>query len=161
MAEELLDRVRREIRERRDQARAAYEESNRLQAALAALDAGLAAERRAQRRSADGPPRRRGAGRAPRGQNRAQLLEAIADRPGATAAELAHIAGITRPTTASTLGKLVATGELERVPLPGGRVGFKMANTPSSRKDQESADVVATPHPEESIDAGETAGDLQ
>src|SRR4051794_31410277 len=148
MAEELLDRIRREIRKRRDQARAAYDESRRLEAALAALDAGRAEAPPAQRRSADGPSRRRRARRAPRGQNRARLLEAIADRPGATATELAQVAGIARPTTASTLGKLVATGELERVALPGGRVGFTTAGTRQS-DDEESADVAATPDPKD------------
>jgi hypothetical protein len=39
MAEELLERVLREIRERRQAAQAAYDESRRLERALAALDA--------------------------------------------------------------------------------------------------------------------------
>jgi hypothetical protein len=40
MAEQLLERVVREIRERMNQSRAAHEESRRLEAALAARDRG-------------------------------------------------------------------------------------------------------------------------
>ena len=70
---------------------------------------------------------RAGATRTPRGENRRRLLEAVADRPGATAGQLAGVTGIARATATSTLAKLVAAGELQRTELPAGGVGFKVA----------------------------------
>ena len=128
MAEQLVDRVLREIRERMSASRAAVEESRRLEAALAALDRSRDSERpsaapsRRTRRVKESTAKR-----APRGQNLRQIREAIAERPGATAGEIASATGIARPTVASTLGKLVRDGELERTELPGGAVGFRAA----------------------------------
>ena len=125
VARDLLDRIIREIRERMDESRGAYEESRRLQAALAALGSGADSKQRAalpkpQKRR---PPRR--ASRAPRGENLRGIRAAIEERPGASAGEVASATGIARPTVATTLGKLVRDGELERCELPGGRVGFR------------------------------------
>ena len=63
--------------------------------------------------------------RAPRGENVRKVREAIAERPGATAGEVAAATGIGRATAATTLGKLARDGELERTTLPSGRVGFR------------------------------------
>src|SRR5215208_2327293 len=82
--EQLLDRVLREIRERLDESRSAYEESQRLEAALAvlgsrALDTGHTDGRRPQTRTrrASG----RAGSRAPRGENQRRIRAAIDERP--------------------------------------------------------------------------------
>ena len=140
MAEQLLDRVLREIRERADESRAAYEESRRLEAALVALGDGastppVAAAPPARRaRSANGTraPRSRSASgaRAPRGENLRRIRESVSQRPGATAGEIGVATGIARATVASTLGKLARDGELEKTDLPSGRVGYRVATAP-------------------------------
>ncbi len=127
MATELLDRIIGEIRERKAQSREAYEESQRLEAALAVL------ERPESRTPADRPGLARNASRpsarsrAPRGENLRKVREIIAERPGATAGEVAAATGIARATAATTLAKLARDGELERTALPSGRVGFRAA----------------------------------
>jgi len=125
--EQLLDRVLREIRERRNESRAAYEESQLLQAALAALDRGSGADTAAGRTVPRGArqTRRKSGARAPRGENLRRIRETIEQRPGSTAGEVAAATGIGRPTVASTLGKLARGGELEKTGLPGGGVGFQ------------------------------------
>ena len=127
MADDLLARILREIRDRKDESRGAYEESRRLQAALDALGSGADREPRGGSRP---KPRarqtsRRTSSRAPRGENLRRIRAAIEERPGASAGEVASATGIARPTVATTLGKLVKDGELERTELPGGAVGFR------------------------------------
>src|SRR4051812_43611687 len=108
MAEELLDRIGREIGDRKQAACAAYEESRRLEAALAALDAAhgtpSAGEAGHGAKHARGRRRTAPQSRAPRGENRRRILEAVAQRPGATAAHISQVTEIARPTAASTLG---------------------------------------------------------
>jgi hypothetical protein len=131
MTRDLLDRILSEIRERKHAAQAAYEETQQLERALAALDAeppGGAG----QRRSKGGRPGRRAAsrvvgGRARRGANREAIVTAVGERPGATARELADLTGIGRATVASTASRLAAAGVLERGELPAGGVGFRLA----------------------------------
>jgi DNA-binding transcriptional ArsR family regulator len=128
MAEDLLARVVGEIRERRQAAQAAYEESRRLERALAALGsetsaiAGSVTEgpRREQR-----PARRRR--RAAPGANREAILAAVRERPGASAGEIAQATGIARSTVSPTLSRLIAAGAVERTELPSGGVGFRPA----------------------------------
>src|SRR5829696_10496047 len=100
MANDLLDRILEEIRERKDASRAAHEESERLQRALAALDKqrgpGRPPDGRRPQRRAGSPPRQRR--RAAPGANRDAILAIVRDRPGATAAELASTTGIARAT---------------------------------------------------------------
>jgi CRP-like cAMP-binding protein len=131
MAADLLDRILHEIRERKREAHAAYEESQQLERALAALDAktpgGVG-----QRRSKAGRPGRRGTpkaggARARRGANREAILAAVGERPGVTAREIADLTGIARATVASTVTRLAASGVLERSELPAGGVGFRPA----------------------------------
>src|SRR3954453_9108540 len=128
MANDLLDRILEEIRERKDASRAAYEESQRLQRALAALD-----EQRGPARPSDGgrPGRRGGSSarrrrRAAPGANRDAILAIVRDRPGVTAAELASTTGIARATVSSTVARLAASGTLGRTTLPSGGVGFRL-----------------------------------
>jgi CRP-like cAMP-binding protein len=126
MAEELLERVLREIRERKLLARAAVDESARLERALAALDQdpprGVQARETTSRRSLR--PTQRGK-RAARGANRDAILTLVAERPGVTAAEVAGATGIARSTVSPALARLASSGAVERVELPGGGVGFR------------------------------------
>jgi DNA-binding transcriptional ArsR family regulator len=129
VAGDLLDRILGEIRERKQAAQAAYEESQQLQRALAALDAKPTGAR--QRRSKGSRSQRRdtprpSADRARRGANREAILAAVGERPGATAREIADLTGIARATVASTLTRLTANGVLERSELPAGGVGFRV-----------------------------------
>ena len=128
MAGDLLDRIVGEIRARKRAARAAYDESQQLERALAALDAkahsaepARAATKRRRRRS----PATSTTTRTRRGANREAILAAAQERPGSTARELADATGIARATVASTVTRLAAAGVLERGELPGGGVGFR------------------------------------
>jgi hypothetical protein len=137
MAEELLDRVLRELRERKARAQAAWEESRRLEAALEALEADRG------RTQPDRPPRARGrpsSSRAPRGQTREAILRAIGERPGTTAAEIAAVACLDRRVTQSTLARLVRQGALERYSPPGGGSAYRL---PSPTRDPVTANVAA------------------
>lgn len=126
MAEELLGRTRREIRERKAASRAAYEETKRLEAALVALDHGASGQPRRRRRRLARAARSVGVGvRAPRGENLRRIRAAIEQRPGARAGDVAAATGIARATVASTLAKLARDGELEKLTLPGGGVGYR------------------------------------
>ena len=123
MAADLLDRILGELRERLRVSRAAYEESQRLKAALSAL--GERSSRHAT--LASSRPARQRAARAPRGENLRRIREVVDQRPGASAGEIAGTTGITRATVASTLGKLTRDDELEKTQLPGGGVGYRRA----------------------------------
>jgi DNA-binding transcriptional ArsR family regulator len=143
MGEELLERVLREIGDRKQAARAAYEESRRLEQALAALgpsarsssrDGGGAATRRRSRpqatpgekarRARTGARARPRRSRAAPGANRERILALVRERPGATAGEIAEATGIARPTVTTTLRRLADVGEVLRAERPGGPAGF-------------------------------------
>jgi len=49
----------------------------------------------------------------------------VGERPGATAREIADLAGIARTTVAGTVTRLAAAGVLERTARPDGSVGFR------------------------------------
>ena len=55
------------------------------------------------------------------------MLGVIADRPGVTVSEIAGASGIAKPLIYNTTRAGVERGELERVTLPGGQHGFRMA----------------------------------
>jgi DNA-binding transcriptional ArsR family regulator len=133
MAKELLDRIVQEIRERKEVARAAYEESQRLERALAAL-----AEHDHRPRPPGGAtrpagrkPRSQGRPRAARGENRGRVLAVVTERPGVTAGEIASVTGIVRATVSTTLSRLASDGAVARQQLPGGGVGFRVASVDS------------------------------
>jgi len=134
MADEPLDRrILREIRERLKESRAAMEEYQRLEAALAALNASTGEAPPASRvprtrRSRSAPSRPR----APRGANRDKALEAIADRPGITVAELSSVTGIARNVLYSLTRGLTERGRIERVSLPGDSFGFRITQADSA-----------------------------
>jgi hypothetical protein len=127
---ELLDRIHAEIRERMAESRAAAQEYDRLQAALAALGgpseapAPAAAPRRA-RRAAPQP-------RAPRGANREAVLRALEERPGASASELAAASGVNRTVLYGVLNRLIEQAEVAKEELPGGTTGYKRIREESS-----------------------------
>ena len=163
MPDQLLDRILAEIRDRLDASRAAYEESQRLEAALRALGSGRAPEpsrpratsRRASRSREPSPAR------APHGENLRRIRAFVAERPGATAGEIAAATGIARPTVASTLGKLARAGELEKTTLPSRAVGYRpAASAPAG--DTQVTEAATTPELTE-VDAppgdGEPAAD--
>src|SRR5215207_1089187 len=125
MASDLLDRIVQEIRDRMEASRAAYEESERLELALAALeqpDRGASSEVGRRRGRGGGSSGRRRPRAAP-GANREAIVAVVRERPGVTAGELAAATGIARPTVSSTVARLAASGALERTELPGGGVG--------------------------------------
>jgi hypothetical protein len=113
-------------------------EYERLRAAYEALDSGgvksgkresagastrgqRSGGRRARGRSAS----RRSGPRAKRGQNKAAVFGVIADRPGVTVSEIAHVTGIAKPLIYNTTRAGAQRGELERVALPGGQHGYR------------------------------------
>ena len=153
MAEDLLERVRREVHERKQTAQAAYEESRRLEQALVALERDT--QRSGRSKAAERRPRRQraaqGRNRARRGANREAILAAVGERPGATAREIADAARIARTTVASTLTRLAAAGVLERLELPDGGVGFRVE---SSRANVMSQPVLDAFRLRRLIDAG-------
>jgi hypothetical protein len=157
MPDELLDRILAEIRERLDASRAAYEESRRLEAALRALGTGRAAEPPRPRATTRRASRSRGrsSARAPHGENLRRIRAVVAERPGATAGEIAAATGIARPTVASTLGKLAREGELEKTTLPSRGVGYRpAASAPAG--DSAGTEAATTP---ELTDADGPAGE--
>jgi hypothetical protein len=111
---ELLDRIHAEIRERLEASRAAAQEYERLEAALAAMGGP------APRRRAPSEPR------APRGANREAVLRALEERPGASASELATASGVARTALYSVLNRLIEAGEVAKEELPGGTTGYKL-----------------------------------
>ena len=138
MADDLLSRILGEIRIRKEASRAAYEESQRLERALAALEAGAtgagAPQPAAARRRARVAAGRR---RAAPGANRDAIVAVVRDRPGVTAGEIASVTGIARATVSSTAARLAGGGTLERVEMPGGGVGFRLPS--SARADTAAA----------------------
>ena len=131
MTDDLLRRMLGEIGERKEASRAAVEESQRLERALVALEAdGMDASVRGR----DVRQRRR-AGRERRaapGANRDAIVAAVRDRPGVTAGEIVSATGIARATVSSTAARPAGSGALERVELPGGGVGFRVAERASA-----------------------------
>ncbi len=61
---------------------------------------------------------------APRGANREAILKLVGERPGISAAEVAEITNIAKPTVRTTISQLKRKGILE----PGGANGVKLAS---------------------------------
>jgi hypothetical protein len=130
---ELLERVRAEVRQRLGERRAAVLEYERLQAADAAL-AALTASAEPAAAAAPRAPRRASAApraRAPRGANRAAVLKAAGERPGASVGELAAACGIGRTVVYALVKTLAERGELVRRELPGGGSGYALPAEPA------------------------------
>ena len=132
---EVLDRIRQDINVRLAELRPLVDEHTRLEAALQALSdvrgrtpvpaSPVSAGQPQPRATKTTPAAARK--RAPRGANRAAVLEAAENRPGATSAELAAASGVQRNTLNALLARLVKSGELRTEALPTGRTGYVLA----------------------------------
>ena len=136
VAEDLLDRILAEIRERKRAARSRLPGSAAVGAGAGGTRSRVAGQRRRPRALEAGSVRspagsRAAGGRARRGANREVILAAVRERPGATAREIADATGIARTTVASTVTRLAANGVLERSELPNRGIGFRTRGAPS------------------------------
>lgn len=130
---DLVGQIQRDIEKRLAELRPLIEEKEQLEAVLAALTNGSpAAAPAAPRVRATTTPRSAGgrapyaAGkgrRAPRGANREAILTVVRERPGVSAAEVAEITKIAKPTVHTTISQLKRKGILE----PEGSGGVKLA----------------------------------
>ena len=134
---DLLDRVRDELATRLTELRPLVDEHERLEAALRALSdakAPVRTPRAAQSAGPDGSGAARATApaparkRAPRGANRAAVLRAAEQRPGASGAELAVASGVERNTLYALLARLVNDGELQKRELPTGKTGYALSS---------------------------------
>jgi len=127
---DLVGQIQRDIEKRLQELRPLIEEKERLEAVLAALKNGSAATSSAPRpratttRPTGRAPYAAGKGRrAPRGANREAILSVVRERPGVSAAEVAEITRIAKPTVHTTISQLKRKGILE----PEGSGGVKLA----------------------------------
>ncbi len=127
---DLVGQIQRDIEKRLQELRPLIEEKERLEAVLAALTNGSASTTAAPRaratttRPAGRAPYAAGRGRrAPRGANREAILTVVRERPGVSAAEVAEITRIAKPTVHTTISQLKRKGILE----PEGSGGVKLA----------------------------------
>jgi hypothetical protein len=60
----------------------------------------------------------------------------IAERPGVTVSELAQVTGIAKPLIYNTTRAGVERGELQKVVLPGGQTGFRLAEVERSSESE-------------------------
>ncbi|HEU4721521.1 MAG TPA: helix-turn-helix domain-containing protein [Gemmatimonadaceae bacterium] len=127
---DLVGQIQRDIEKRLQELRPLIEEKERLEAVLAALTNGSATAPAAPRprattpRAAGRAPYAAGKGRrAPRGANREAILTVVRERPGVSAAEVAEITRIAKPTVHTTISQLKRKGILE----PEGSGGVKLA----------------------------------
>jgi predicted HTH transcriptional regulator len=128
---ELVGQIQRDIEKRLRELRPLIEEKEQLEAVLAALNGEYSAPAggRARTRTAAAPSGRAPyAGgrsrRAPRGANREAILKLVGERPGISAAEVAEITNIAKPTVHTTISQLKRKGILE----PEGANGVKLAS---------------------------------
>lgn len=126
---DLVGQIQRDIEKRLQELRPLIDEKERLEAVLAALTNGSGAPaapraRATTPRSAGRAPYAAGKGRrAPRGANREAILSVVRERPGVSAAEVAEITRIAKPTVHTTISQLKRKGILE----PEGSGGVKLA----------------------------------
>jgi predicted HTH transcriptional regulator len=128
---DLVAQIQRDIEKRLKELRPLIDEKEQLEAVLAALNGetvanGVASAPRTRPRSA-APARAPYAGgksrRAPRGANREAILKIVGERPGISAAEVAEITNIAKPTVHTTISQLKRKGILE----PEGANGVRLA----------------------------------
>lgn len=130
---DLVGQIQRDIEKRLEELRPLIEEKEQLEAVLAALTNGVTVggsaasaprARVATTRPVGRAPYASGRGkRAPRGANREAILSVVRERPGVTAAEVAAITRIAKPTVHTTISQLKRKGILE----PEGSGGVKLA----------------------------------
>lgn len=120
---DLVAQIQRDIERRLQELRPLLAEKEQLEAVLAALTSepngsGSAVQPRARTRAAAAPAARAPyAGgkrrRAPRGANREAILQVVRERPGVSAAEVADLTKIAKPTVHTTISQLKRKGILE------------------------------------------------
>jgi DNA-binding transcriptional ArsR family regulator len=131
---DLVAQIQRDIERRLQELRPLLAEKEQLEAVLVALTNGHApsasspaAGRGRTRAAAPTPARAPYAGgrrrRAPRGANREAILKVVAERPGVSAAEVAEVTKIAKPTVHTTISQLKRKGIL----APEGANGVKLA----------------------------------
>jgi DNA-binding transcriptional ArsR family regulator len=130
---DLVGQIQRDIEKRLAELRPLIEEKEQLEAVLAALTNGSSAAAPVAPRVRATPTPRAAAGRAPyaagkgrrapRGANREAILTVVRERPGVSAAEVAEITKIAKPTVHTTISQLKRKGILE----PEGSGGVKLA----------------------------------
>lgn len=129
---ELVGQIQRDIEQRLKELRPLIEEKEQLEAVLAALSGDYkasgpspaAARPRARAASPGRAPYAAGKSRrAPRGANREAILKVVGERPGISAAEVAEITNIAKPTVHTTISQLKRKGILE----PEGPNGVRLA----------------------------------
>jgi DNA-binding transcriptional ArsR family regulator len=132
---DLVGQIQRDIEKRLQELRPLIEEKDQLEAVLSALsgdyvpaNGGGSAPARPRARAAAPAGRAPYAGgrsrRAPRGANREAILKLVGERPGISAAEVAEITNIAKPTVHTTISQLKRKGILE----PEGANGVKLAS---------------------------------
>src|SRR6185312_11307788 len=128
---DLVGQIQRDIQKRLEELRPLIEEKEQLEAVLAALTNGVSvsapaaprAPRATTPRAASRAPYAGGKSRrAPRGANREAILSVVRERPGVSAAEVAAITRIAKPTVHTTISQLKRKGILE----PEGSGGVKL-----------------------------------
>lgn len=133
---DLVAQIQRDIERRLQELRPLLAEKEQLEAVLVALTNGHAPAATASRA---GRPRGRAAApapaaarapyaggrrrRAPRGANREAILKVVQERPGVSAAEVAEVTKIAKPTVHTTISQLKRKGIL----APEGANGVKLA----------------------------------
>jgi predicted HTH transcriptional regulator len=129
---DLVAQIQRDIEKRLKELRPLIEEKEQLEAVLAALNGeqvanGSATSGSRTRARAATPARAPYAGgkarRAPRGANREAILKVVGEHPGISAAEVAEITNIAKPTVHTTISQLKRKGILE----PEGANGVRLA----------------------------------
>jgi len=127
---DLVAQIQRDIQRRLQELQPLLAEKEQLEAVLAALKsepngASAAAPRaRAAATSASRAPYAGGKRRrAPRGANREAILKVVRERPGVSAAEVASVTKIAKPTVHTTISQLKRKGILE----PEGANGVRLA----------------------------------
>jgi predicted HTH transcriptional regulator len=129
---DLVGQIQRDIEKRLRELRPLLEEKEQLEAVLVALTNGHgtaapAAATRTRAATSGSAARAPYAGgksrRAPRGANREAILQVVRERPGVSAAEVAAITRIAKPTVHTTISQLKRKGILE----PEGSGGVKLA----------------------------------
>jgi DNA-binding transcriptional ArsR family regulator len=132
---DLVAQIQRDIERRLQELRPLLAEKEQLEAVLAALTNGHGSSaavasgggRGRARAAAPAPARAPYAGgrrrRAPRGANREAILKVVQERPGVSAAEVAEVTKIAKPTVHTTISQLKRKGIL----APEGANGVKLA----------------------------------
>jgi hypothetical protein len=129
---DLLDNIHSALRARLQELRPLAAEYEQLEAALAVLASTPSSRTTARakgstaRSSKQQARRQPSTRRAPRGRNKAAILEAIGSAPEATVSDLHEATGIDKPVIYNVTRKAIEDGEIERVVLAGGIQGFKV-----------------------------------